>query len=513
MPQITYRANLTASEFPLLSELQGRSVIVPQYDQNFSRQLSSVKNKDRDIGIPQVYYGHNVIPTDAGFATAGYLQLTPPPADTDFSFGAAGHTLVVRDGDDNKAYFAVTGSGRCYVLRDTAVGWLRTTDKAPAAGLPITAAYVNGVTYIYFGGVGCFQYNFGTNTLDPVVLTGLNPVNTYGICAAAGYMLAWTSNTVVWSGLIPTDFTPSLVTGAGGGSVQLIKGNITVCSAAAFGFIVATKTNCVAAVYTGNGQLPFQYKEILNAGGLSSLSTVGYDANTPALIAYTTSGLQNLDSGGANVTFPQVTDFLAGSQFEDFDESTLRFTVTPLAAPLLKRISLISNRYLVISYGINSFTHALVYDYALERWGKLKINHVDCFEYTALNPNVVETPRRGIAFLQQDGTVKTTVMTYDTSGTYGVLVLGKYQLDRNNYITLSEVHLENVKAGADLSLNILTSLDGKNSTPVNATLKTAAGLYRRFDCRTTGVNHSLVLAGSFHISSMELKMFDAGSVR
>lgn len=506
-----YRANLTSAMFPMLSELQGQNIIISNIDQNFSRQVSSSKDKDRDVGIPQVYYCHNVVPTDAGFISTSYLPILTQPADTDGTFS---DVFLIRDSANNVGYLCNTSSGRNYIFTSTSSGWLRTTDKAPAAGKIVSTAYVNGVTYIYFGGVGCYKYNFATNTLDAVALTALTAANIGGVTAAFGYLIAWTDTNIAWSSTIdPTDFTPSLVTGAGGGPVQQIKGPITVCAPHGVGFIIYTKANNVCGFYTGNSQLPFTFKELVASGGVSNFSMVAFDANSTDHWAYTTSGLQAINPQQTQVVFPQVTDFLAGSQFEDFDEQTMQFTLQVLGTPMKKKLTSISDRYLVISYGVNSLTHALLYDFALGRWGKLKFAHVDCFEYIAPSPDVVETPRRSIGFIDAYGNVSVLAMSYDTAASQGLLIAGKYQHDRNYYIELQEIHFENVKAGANFNVRVLSSLNGTTTTSSVAALAEAAGLYRRYNVRKSGVNHSLILQGGFHASSMELKFIDAGRVR
>jgi hypothetical protein len=510
--QQTYRANLTAAEFPFLSELQGRTVIIPGFDQNYSRQASSPKNKDRDIGIPQMYYCHNVMPTDAGVTSLSFQQITAPASDIDSTFN---EIFNLRDPAENVADFCNTTSGRCYVRLTVASGWIRTTDKAPAAGQVVTIAYVNGQTYIYFGGVGCFTYNFATNALDAVVLTSLTPANIQGICASSGYMIAWTSTTALWSSIVsPIDFTPSLITGAGGGGIQSLKAAITVCLPMNNGFIVYTKKNAVAAVYSGNSQFPFNYKEIIGAGGLAAFNLVSYDGNSTNHYAYTSNGLQEVSPANSTVMFPQLTDFIAGSKFEDYNELSGIFTVVDLVVPMKKKLTMISNRYLIFSYGVNQLTHALVYDFALSRWGKIKLNHVDCFEYSYPSSEVVETPRRSIGFLQADGSIIIAIIAYDTTGSNGTAIFGKYQLDRNHYIGMQEIHLESVKYGNTLNVKLMSSIDGTNTFITLPVLDPKSnGTVRRYGCRATGVNHSVALTGAFHLNSLILKFCDEGEVR
>lgn len=510
MTQISYRANLTSSAFPLLSFLQGRNVIVSGPDQNFSRQVNSNKDKDRDIGIPQAYYGHNIFPIDAGIETVAYTQIATAPADTDNKFIAV---FTIRDPDENIAYLAITSSGRCYVLSSLS-GWVRTTDAMPSAGNIVTVAHVNGNTYIYFGQLGCFKYDFVSNTLKGVTLVGLDTSKILGIVAASGYLIAWTATSVAWSSTVDeTDFVPSLVTGAGGGKVQKIRGSIVVCTTHPTGFIVYSTQNAVSFVYTQNSQYPFNDKDIVDSGGILSLSLAVYDSNNSNQFAYTTAGLQTVNSQQAKIIFPEVTDFLEGLVFEDFDEITTAFNVTYLSVPVVRKITLVSNRYLIISYGVTSYTHALVYDMGLGRWGKFKINHVDCFEYSVLSSTPTENPRSSIAFLQQNGTIKVAVMSYNTDNSSGVLLLGKYQYDRNEYLTLLEVHLEATKVNNTLTVSALSSINGQTMTTNTLSASINLSNYRRYNCRYSGLNHSILMVGAFQASCLVLKFTPAGQVR
>ncbi len=512
MSQPPYRANLTAAEFPFLSELQGRTVIIPSIDQNFSRQGNSPKNKDRDIGIPQAYYMHNMMPTDAGLTSVGYQQVAESPLDTDNSFS---DIYTLRDPTEQVAYFNNTVSGRNYVLLSLGVGWIRTTDKAPAAPGLVTTAHVNGQTYICFSKIGIFKYNFSTNALDAVVTAGLNQANVIGICASNGYMLAWTSNTVVWSSTIdPTDFVPSLATGAGGGAVQDIKAEITVALPNNGGFTVYTKKNAVSATYTGNARYPFSYKEIIGAGGLANPNQSAYDGNSTNHVSYTTSGIQEISVNNCSSLFPQLTDFLAGAQFEDYNDATGIFTTLNLTGPMKKKLVQIGNRYIVFSYGVSQLTHAVIFDIALARWGKIKLNHVDCFEYFYPSSDVVDTPKRNIGFVQADGKILVCIISYSNTGSNGTLMMGKYQLDRPSFLQLQEIHLESVKADNTLSVKVLSTVDGTNTILTSVPyLAEASGTYRRYNLRANGLNHSIVINGAFHANSLVLHFDDDGLTR
>lgn len=510
MTQIVYRANLTASELPLLTEFQGRSIIIPGPDQNFSRQTTSARNKDKDVGIPQAYYGHNIIGTDAGFASVGYLQVGSSPLVPDPTFQ---NSYYIRDTSENSGYLAVCSSGNCYALLAPNSSWLQTTSITAGEG-GISIAEVNGQTYVYFGSVGCYKYNFTTNTLDSVTLTALTPTDVLGIVAASGYMIAYAKTSIAWSSTIdPTDFTPSLITGAGGGGVQQAAGYIVCCLPHNAGFMIYTKKNAVIGYYSGNAQYPFNYRQVDNAGGLSSADLVSSNANTTDHWAYTTSGLQTVGAKTATLMFAQVTDFLAGSRFEDFDETTQIFTETKLSSTMLKKLTICANRYLILSYGINELTHALIYDIGLDRWGKFKITHTQCFDYTFPSPEVVETPKRSIGFLQQDGTVKLVVMSYDATTSYGVLVLGRYQYERNKYLKLLNVDIDTILPTANVSVTAIVETQGDDPVNYSLNLLRSNNQHRRYGANLTGLNYSILFIGAFHATSMEITMIEAGDIR
>lgn len=496
MAQITYRANLSAKSFPFLSQNWGRSVIVPQYDNTFNRQVASTEDTDKDVGIPQIYYCHNVMPHQQGFQSVGYTTLQTTAG------GGKVFTdiFLIRESSGNQAYLGITSAGDFYI--QYAGSW---TYKATYTLGDVTVAYVSGVTYIYISGIGCYKYNFTLGTFSSVTLTGLDPTQILGVTYSAGYLLAWTTSSLAWSSTIdPTDFTPSLTTGAGGGAVENARGTIVACVAHTQGFIVYTTNNAVAALYSGNSRYPFNFREIVASGGLKHLDQVTYDANSGNHYAYTTSGIQLISTSQTQTILPELTDFISGKLFEDYDEATDTFYSTSLTATMQKTVAMISDRYLVISYGISSLTHALVFDLISRRWGKLKIPHVQCFEYSIPSVSVIETPRESIAFLQSDGTVKVVDFSVSSTASSGVIALGKYQFVRQRMLQVDQICIENIYQSSPFSVKLLTALDGKNTVSSVPDLLESNGLYRSYGARAIGINHSLLLKGGFSLTSVEL---------
>jgi hypothetical protein len=279
-----------------------------------------------------------------------------------------------------------------------------------------------------------------------------------GITSSNGYLIAYSINQVLWSSLVnPLDFVPSLATGAGGGAVENVKGNIAAVVSIPEGIIVASNSNAVAGVFTANPRFPFQFTEIKASGGLLSTEYIAYDTNSGNIYAYTSNGLQLLSSQGAQFVFPDVTDFLAGQIFEDFDEDSLTFSVLELASALKKKLVLISSRYLVISYGITQLTHALIYDLGERRWGKIKLTHTDCFEYQLLDQAVSDIPKKSIAFVTSLGEVKTINVDQEAVNRVGVALFGKFQYVRDRFITINQCTIESIKSTFACDLYLFSS--------------------------------------------------------
>lgn len=514
MAQQVYRANLSAKVFPLVAEYFGRSVIVAGQDQNFSRQLGSTEDPDKDRGIPQIYYCHNVMPSSEGLQSIGYTQVI-----TDTKSGFI-NQFTLRDVDGNQVFFSATSFGDIYVLPFGETLWMSLAPIAGIQGKEISIATINGQSYVFFSGIGCYLYDRITNAMIKITLDGLDETQVLGIVASAGYMIAWTDKAIAWSSAIPhevptdpIDFVPSEVTGAGGGNVESAKGKLTVCVQHYLGFIIYTTNNTIGAIYTNNANYPFNLREMPSGGGLSDPSLISSDSGTGNHYAFTTSGLQLVSIQQAQLILPEVTDFTSGKYFEDFDESTLKFIRTKLSTTMLKSVNIISDRYLVISYGVTELTHALVYDVVMKRFGKLKQTHTVCFEWKQLNPDVVDTPRQSIGFLKSNGSIFTVDFAYGSPSSYGVMLLGKYQLARTRLTSLQHVEIENVREYAPFKLYNCVSYNGKTLEPaVEGYLAERAESYRKYNFHQTGINHTLIFIGDFYADSLVIKFNINGRV-
>ena len=494
MAQLQYSIDLRETFFSLLSEQQGRTIIGKTVGES-----PTIEDK------PRLAYCHNVMPSAYGMDSIGYLSIIPAVV---LPFGVSFSDVRIAYGSaKSRIHLAWDNLGRVYVLIPGSTSWVLLSATSPVttstdfSNDSVTIATVNGVSYIFYSGIGAFTYNETTTKLDAVTLTGLTISAILGLVAASGYLVAYTSEAIAWSSTIdPTDFVPSQVTGAGGGNVAGIAGAILFITPNPLGFLVHTIANTIAATFTGNVQFPFKFRPIKNGKGGISLDLIAYEAESSEQFLYSKAGLQTVDSQRADTVLPEVTDFLAGRRFEDFNETTKLYETTDLVASetMKKKIKLIASRYLVISYGLptsSDFTHALIYDLSLKKLGKIKTPHVDVFEYIG---DQTEVAKETIAFVLSTGEVKALDFSATATGS-GVVILGKLQATRTRMIDLLGVEVENVETGDTLSVDSQASLDGKTFTLASGSLLSSAEGLRTYGFRSSAKNHSLMFIGRFNL--------------
>lgn len=520
MAQIPYRANLQSMTWPMLSELSGRTIINPQGDNTYARFVSSDGQAPVDTGVPQIMYCHNVMPSTYGWQSIRYNTVFTPgpsiPADSDFESARLIYGAQILSGDvlastGFKSYIAITGTGADKVkIIDPATGVWASLFGAPSlpAGCVMTVATINGVSYIYFSGVGCYVYLNGFATLTPRTLAGLDTAATLGIVPANGYLNAWNKTGVAWSSTVDVeDFVPSDVSGAGGGQVQEAKGEIVTAVATSLGYILYTKENAVSVIYSGNAEFPWNFKGIPASGGVSSSDVVSQEQAAGLQQVYSTNGLQQVTHARCNTVLPAITDFIAGNVFEDYDTVTDTFTTTKFNWSMRKKLAVVADRYVVISYGLSptaDMTHAIVIDLTQTRMGKIKLTHTSCFELRSLTNDVTEIPRDSIAFLQRNGTVKVIDFSLLEDASDSVLMLGKYQYVRQRLIELNQIEIETVDTPDTFTALVIPSLNGKTlGNPVTGYQLENSDGYRKFVWDgAIGTNVSWVFKGTFNINAL-----------
>lgn len=532
MAQIPYRANLQTMSFPMLSELSGRTIIAPQQDQTYQRGVSGEGQTPLEIGIPQIFYGHNIMPSTQGFQSVGYNLIYSGFQDAvdlnqinmqnaQLIYGAYINSDNSLTSSNVRTYITMgyQGAAGVFILDVNTKKWKR-LDNSPAttSTTKITVATINGYSYIFFSNIGAYVWDSTNSRLSPRTLTGTQASNLLGILSSNGYLFAWGETSVAWSSTIdPQDFTPSTTTGAGGGSVQEAKGKIVTARVTSVGLILFTEVNAVSVIYTGNINFPWTFKAIPSSGGVSSSDLVSQEQAAGYHQMYSTNGIQQVANNRCNTVTPNVTDFIAGKKFEDFIISTGEFVETVFTWVMRKKLSVIADRYVVISYGLSptegeELTHAIVLDIAQGRMGKLRVNHTSCFELHSLTTNNEISPRESIAFLTRKGDIKVVDFSLGAKTDDAVIILGKYQYVRSRFIELHQVEAENVDTDSTFILTALSSLNGKttSSREVGFLEDSDPDLRSYYFSKSQGKNISLQITGPFNLISLVLTFSTTG---
>lgn len=475
-----FRANISNSIFPFLTKWGGRTVIIPQADQDYDPSSfgSSAKKEN-----PQAYYMHNVMPTVQGYQSVAYdtaiLASTTSPVSLPLTAVFPGFW---GDGSGNRyllasiPFFSEALAG--YIYDQNYGYWLPavldyTSSTLVSLAAP-TIARLNGITLICYPGLGIYSYNGSVTAGSGIYagqkianlvslngsLTGVTPSDIAGICAANGYLLLWDNNSTIYNSNANNiyDFVPSAITGASSFSPEDLKGGIVAVLPISGGFITYSTQNAVGASYTGNINYPWVLKEIPGIGGITSPECVSWQANLDNHYIWSTAGFQQVSlTQDAIDDFPEVTDFFVSKIYEDFDEDTLQFSSVALSDQMLVKVNAINNRFIVVSYGQDEYTYALIFDVDLRRWGKVKVTHTDSFQWNSpnlegalsvptyqnlaprtyetlgnaiigndaipyyavsiSNETVPEEPKETIAFLQHDGT--TLILDFEQAAVLG----------------------------------------------------------------------------------------------
>lgn len=526
MAQEVFSVALNAAEFPFVSDFLSRTVVVPGLDAGpRSPARFSGDPENAALGVAQHYFGQNIVPTAKGIMSVGYSQVIAEiEGTTNFD-----QVIVLRDEDENN-YLLVPALGTCYIYTEATGTWTSYPFGGFAGGI-ISRAYVNGRTFVNFEHNSVREFTGGT--FNALVLTGIDVTKIDCIGASNNYLIACIGVTVYWSSLIdPLDFVVNINTGANNAIPQDMKGIARAIVPIAGGFVIYTTRNAVVALYTNNARAPFVFREIQNAGGVSGPEQVSVEASLGYHYAWTTNGLQKITVQGAENLSASVTDFLAGRVFEVFDSTTLEWTFQRLtsANEVAVKLAYISGRYLILSYKKKNsvpYTHALVFDTALQRWGKLKFNHMDCFQYPYPNlPGEITEPppKQSIALLTQSGEVDLAVIDYrnqNDENSDACLLLGKYQLVRQRVATFQTLELEGLNEGFPPSVYLLLSHDGKtNEPPVELSILHDGGRSKKYGApvpaagapavQRTAKNFSFLIAGTFELSTAIVTLTQQG---
>jgi hypothetical protein len=524
-------------------------------------------NESVDYDIAQVLYGENIMPVSEGLKSVGYSQLIAPTVNTDFD-----QIFALRDDEENTVLYS-PAAGKNYIYDDALSAWTSTTfleihgvaiDPASPdteATAKVTYAYVDGKTLV------CYSRLLATGGTDASILfwnpttKALEPAGALlanvpfaageidGISSSNGYLIIYSDISVAWAAFNGTAFDYVIYangefTGSGSQIPEDVQGKIKACISLPGGFVIFTAKNAIAATYHAqNIAAPWVFREIAGSGGIESYEQATVEGSLGALIAYTTTGLQKVSLNSSEEAYPDVSDFITDRYIErySFGNQELRQASTTL--DMFVKITNIANRYLVVSYGTfpRVFSFALVYDMTLQRWGKLRIVHRDCFYYnygaitgdltysmlgdvpydspdlttydsTAQQSNAIVAAQHGMAFLKADGSVSLadwSSLVRDTEDE-AVAIIGRIQLTRASHAQFNRAEIEGLTSGR---VFIQPSYNGRTlEAAIALTDIETAPNYRvvgdMIDCK----NFNLVVEGTFDLSTMILEATTSGKV-
>lgn len=529
------RLNTQVAYIPLLSSWIGENVLAPQeIDKNFVVRSSFVGNtqQDKDIGIPMPIYAENVLPLTHGWESVSYgHKIKRMRGEERFD-----QLINLKSGNTENVLFS-PGQGRNYTVRNGQ--WLLGPQLGNFAGF-VTSAFLKLKTYVFYQRHLLLVWDGNHSVPQQVNFSALNIQNIDGVCAANNYLIAWNETSIFWSSTLdPLDFTPSLSSGAGTQNPTQVRGKIIACLPMADGFIIYTSANAISASWSGNIRYPWNMKEIPGSSGIRSPEHVSYDSNFDGHYAWTLDGLQLISKSGARPIYPEFSDFIAGKTVEEYigptnfqpfadlapawKSETQDLLSQPIGPNILVqyrlqeepwiKVTLVGSRYVLFSYGFKekgNYDYVIVYDIALARFGKLKISHVDAFNYFPQPAEEAET-KTAIGFLQRDGSVY--IVKPDTfSEGRGILVYGRLKAMHGQWLDLEGVKIETQKKLTP-RLWVATSFNGAEMTrPELGFLASDTPRTKEWYCRTGGDSVSLIFDGDFSITSLTVD-FQLGGAR
>lgn len=533
MAQITAKFELATADFPLFSDLAGRTILAEEQRQ--TAVATTPSTLPQIMQKPQIIYAENVIPTATGYKSIGF--------NTQY-FALRGRRVLsdvfqTLDSLKQPAILGACTDGTLWLYDEQIPRWLGVTKPAGWNGGKLSFALVSGLSLVFLPGAGLYELNGTTKQLVKKTVTGIVDTSALGICGVFGYLIFYDSSTIYYSSATnPLDFVPSLSTGAGSGKVQEALGVIRFLRQTSLGFFIFCENNIVSAQYSQNIRYPWIFKAVDNSTGVDDISHVTDEDDTGSHYALSVFGLLSFNVKSARAIFPAVTDFLAAGRLESYDKITHVSTFTPVVGGLRKRINFINRRWLIISYGIVECTQALLYDSALRRWGKIVTDHaafvalnldyssvfLKCSDllvaassyFTACNAmysaEIAQFRNDPVlTCFSPDGKLKIATLEH-LSVDDAIVILGKFQLTRGKKCQIQELELECV--GEDnIAATLLSSSNGKtidSITPMYK-LEAADGFVHFLGSEAPEAeNHLVELRGAFNIVGQQITVTQGG---
>lgn len=370
-----------------------------------------------------------------------------------------------------------------------------------------------------------------------------------GISSSNGYLIVYSQLTVAWAAFDGAsfdflEFANGEATGSGYQIPEDVLGNIRAAIPLSGGFALFTDRNAIAATYHAqNLAAPWVFREISDAGGLESYEQATVEGTLGKIYAYTTAGFQSISLNSAEAVFPEASDFITGRKIERYEYDVHNISGGGTTLDMYVKVTNVGNRFIVISYGTfpNVYSYALVFDRFLERWGKLRYTHRDCFYYaygtveapltyaalpdtpydspdlgtyaeTLGQSNLFTAAPHGLAFLEPTGRIVLANWSHEARGERdpAVIIIGRVQLTRTSHTQLNRIELEGLTAG---DVYVQPSYDGRNLQPAEATVDCGSSSdYGYKGCMIDCKNFNLVVEGTFQLSTVIFEALPTGKV-
>lgn len=536
MAQIPYRGNLSSAGYSFNIKDAGRSVILPQLDQNFNRQIQSTADSDRDIGIPQVMYLRNVFPTERG-----YRSFTGRNDVAVNTLANVGYSLGTYKGQQ----VMVVGSG----------GWISTPDQqiAPALTSGVNGAEcfmyeLNGATYSMkrgaeTGNLDKYYKTTGEFFPDTTValsfpLASITGTTSITHMCVVGNRLVFVvkkpsgEQIIAWSSANSPDdfdFSRGSLTGAGFITPQHIDSAVLKIVPHFLGAIIYTKNTAVAMVFqSGDAINPFTFRPVPGIVPGDFFNVVG-NYRSPYHYFISFDKCMRITMQGAEPVFSALDTLLREKKFVTVN-SSLGITEHSHDTLLCPTVNKVCDRYVVFCFvsAVHNTVYACIYDELLKRWGQCEIL-AEGFTNTTAGIKIrtaIAMPVPGsddqfnIFCLTEitSSSFRIRKVTFSFSGEYGgpaqqgilsLAVFGKFQHSRNHLLSLQLVEMDNTLSGTP-TVKVHTYLDGKN---VARSIEYYNADKPNTVCRlgdSTGISHSVAIEGSFDLNTLQLLFSDEG---
>lgn len=564
MPVQRVKIAINNADIPPLSKFAQRAVLEAGMDAApRTPRVFMGADDSADYNLAQVIYAENVMPAGHGIRSVGYSQVAAPHTVGDFDT-----IFQLRDSEENSVLFSPAHGGNYVYDQDTGL-WTGETVEAIwaltlAAGLDpadckVTYAYVDGKTFVCYSrlksttdvDMSIMQWDSVTKTLVPTTSVLLNmPFGAGeidGISSSSGYLLVWSGLTIAWAFFNGSAFdfeiyTNGNYTGSGYQIPEDLQAPVTAIISLSGGFLAFTSRNCVAANYHSQTiSAPWVFREVPDAGGIETYEQATVEGSLGKIMAYTSSGVQAITLNSASHAHPTIADFITGREVERYDFATHQLEPGAIASDMFVKVTAVGNRFVVFSYGYVAgvYSFALVYDVALQRWGKLRIKHRDCFAfnfaavgtagltygalidvpYSDLAATTYEDLRipdsrvvpaqRALAFMTDRGGISLASWAHraaveDTA----VAIIGRVQIKRNKNVQINRLELDGLKDG---EVFVQVSFGGRRIDGLYPTTVLEEGADYKVvglmaDCR----NFNIAIEGAFDLSTIIAEVVPTG---